>query len=157
MTPALTVTPAPPDEEEGLALLAAFVAEVAALYPGFDPSLAPSADPAEISPPAGAFLVLREDGRPVGCGALKRLDAQTAEVKRLYVAPQARGRGGARLLLAALEDRARQLGCSRTRLDTGARQPGALRLFQSDGYTAIADYNGNPFAAHWLEKELGSG
>ncbi len=156
MSDGLTIAAAPPDGDEARALLAAFAAEVAALYPGWDPSVGPTAEPAEVTPPRGAFLVLRDGGRAVGCGALKRLDAGTAEVKRLYVAPPARGRGGARLLLRALEERARALGCAWTRLDTGARQPEALRLFRSAGYRESADYNANPFAAHWLEKRLGA-
>ena len=94
------------------------------------------------------------DGEPAGCGGLKRLDAETGEVKRLYVAPEFRGRQLSRRLLAALEDGARELGYGLVRLDTGERQPEALALFRSSGYREIPDYNGNRWARYWFEKRL---
>jgi GNAT superfamily N-acetyltransferase len=66
----------------------------------------------------------------------------------------ARGLGVARALLEALEDAARAAGYAEVRLDTGANQPEALKLFQTSGYTPIADYNDNPWAAYWFEKRL---
>jgi GNAT superfamily N-acetyltransferase len=135
-------------------LLAAFAAEIASLYPGWHPGVGPTADPAEFVPPSGAFVVAYADGRPVGCGGVKRIDERHGEIKRLYVAPGARKSGIARLILGALEQRARESGYAAVRLDTGARQPEALALFRSAGYGDIADYNGNAFASHWLEKSL---
>jgi GNAT superfamily N-acetyltransferase len=135
-------------------LLAAFASEIASLYPGWHPGAGPSADPGEFVPPAGAFVVAYVDGRPVGCGGFKRIDAQRGEIKRLYVAPELRKSGIARLILGGLEQRARESGYAAVRLDTGARQPEALTLFRSAGYNNIADYNGNEFASHWLEKFL---
>jgi GNAT superfamily N-acetyltransferase len=73
----------------------------------------------------------------------------------MYVAPQARGQGVARVLLTALEDAARELGYAKVRLDTGPEQPHARRLYESAGYVEIADYNGNPHAGYWAEKPLG--
>jgi GNAT superfamily N-acetyltransferase len=70
--------------------------------------------------------------------------------------PQARGRGLGWALLAALEDLARDLGYAVARLDTGARQPGARRLYERAGYRVVPDYNGNPYAAYWGEKALGA-
>ena len=87
-------------------------------------------------------------------GVVKRLDDETAEIKRMYVAPEGRSRGIARALLYALEAAARELGYRRVRLDTGADQPHAKALYLSVGYTEIPDYNGNPFASFWAEKEL---
>ena len=144
----------PPEREPGRALLREYEAEIASLYPGWDPSQGPTATPEEVAPPAGRFLVLYVDGEPVACGALKRLDADTAEVKRIYVAPHARGRGLARRLLAALEAAGRESGYKRVRLDTGERLPEAVSLFRSCGYRDIPDYNGNPYAAYWFEKSL---
>ena len=72
----------------------------------------------------------------------------------MYVTPAARGLGVGRRLLEELEAAAREMGYHRLRLDTGARQPDALGLFRTAGYEEIEDYNGNPFAAHWLEKDL---
>jgi GNAT superfamily N-acetyltransferase len=72
----------------------------------------------------------------------------------MYVVPEARGRGLARRLLEALEDAARATGHRVARLDTGARQPHARALYESAGYRAIGDYNGNPYAVFWGEKAL---
>jgi GNAT superfamily N-acetyltransferase len=151
---ALDIRRGRPDEDPGASLLAAFVAEIAAIYPGWDPSQSPSADPEEVAAPNGAFLLGSLDGVAVACGAFKRLDPTTCEVKRIYVAPEARGGGVARQILAALEDTARDLGYRRALLDTGARQEGAAALFRSAGYTEIADYNDNAWAAFWFEKDL---
>ena len=93
-------------------------------------------------------------GEPVGCAGLKRLDEHSAEIKRVYVIPDARGAGVARKLLARLEEIARSLGYRTLRLDTGAKQQASVALFTSSGYEPIGDYNGNPVAAHWFEKRL---
>jgi GNAT superfamily N-acetyltransferase len=97
----------------------------------------------QVSPPHGVFLVARLDGRPVGCGALRPdRDGRPglAEIKRMYVVPEARGRGISRALLAALEAEAVALGYRRVRLETGVRQPEAVRLYKSAGYHRIAGY-----------------
>jgi GNAT superfamily N-acetyltransferase len=135
-------------------MLAAFAAEIGSLYPGWHRGVGPSADPDEFAPPSGGFVVAYGDGRPVGCGGVKRLDESCAEIKRLYIAPEARRSGVARLILGRLERLAGDLGHGAVRLDTGERQPGALALFRSAGYRQIADYNRNPFASHWFEKRL---
>ena len=142
------------DEEPGRTLLAEFVETIAGRYPGWDPGQGPSATPDELAPPGGRFLVVYVDGEPAGCGALKRLDAETAEVRRVYVRPAARGRGVSRTLLGALEDAAREAGYRRVRLDTGSKLHEAQALFRSSGYVEIDDYNGNPGAAFWFEKRL---
>lgn len=137
-------------------LIAAMVQELVALYGEsfFDPRM-PTATPEEFSPPGGACLVgFEEDGRAVCVGGVKRLDDATAEIKRMYVLPEARGRGAARALLGALEDAARSLGYTRVRLDTGREQPHAEALYESAGYRSIPDYNGNPLAAYWGERDL---
>jgi GNAT superfamily N-acetyltransferase len=102
----------------------------------------------------GAYLVGWEDGRAVAGGALKRIEPGVAEIKRMYVLPDSRGRGLARRLLAALEDAARELGYERVRLDTGASQPHARALYESAGYENVPDYNDNPYAAYHGEKVL---
>lgn len=138
-------------------LIAAMVAEIQGLYGGSleeDPR-SPSATPADFAPPGGACLVgLDDDATAVCVGGVKRLDDETAEIKRMYVLPEARGRGAARALLAALEGAARELGYSRVRLDTGVSQHHARALYESAGYREIPDYNGNPYASYWGEREL---
>lgn len=130
--------------------------EIAATYDGLEldgPEM-PRAGPAELSPPSGAFIVGRVDGAPVCCGGLKRLADGTCEIKKMYVVPQARGRGVARTLLHQLEDRARQLGYEVVRLDTGPRQAHARALYEGEGYQAIENFNGNPVATFFGEKHL---
>jgi GNAT superfamily N-acetyltransferase len=134
------------------------IAEIDVMYGPLDLSATPAATPDDMAPPGGAFLVLYAPGpdgeRAVACGGLKRLDASTGEIKRMYVLPDARGRGVARRLLLALEDAARDAGYERVKLDTGAKQPHAHALYVTAGYAAIADYNGNRYASYWFEKEL---
>ena len=132
----------------------AYFADIAGRYPGWSPDLIPSADPAEVAPPAGAWVVAYLGDVPVGCGGVKRLDERTVELKRIYLADAARGHGVGRRLLEELEEHARAFGYERVRLDTGDRQPEALGLFRSAGYVEIADYNGNTWATYWMEKRL---
>ena len=142
------------DAPAGRVLVPAYVAEIREMYPDWTPNVPPRLMPKDVEPPAGRWLVAYRAGEPVGCAALKRLDDHTAEIKRVYVAPEARGAGVARALLARLEDIAQDVGYTRLRMDTGARQPASVALFGSVGYEQIADYNGNPVAAYWFEKRL---
>jgi GNAT superfamily N-acetyltransferase len=130
--------------------------EIAVIYDGLelDGVSMPKAGPAELSPPAGGFIVGWVGERPVCCGGVKRLDARTCEIKKMYVVPDLRRRGVARMLLHALEDKARQLGYEIARLDTGPRQLSARGLYESEGYAEVPDFNGNPVAAFWGEKPL---
>jgi len=105
------------------------------------------------------FLVVRSAGRPVGCGAVRRLDAQTAEIKRMYVVTDFRGQGVARRLLAALESESAALGISRLVLETGVRQPEALALYERAGFSripAFGEYVGSPLSV-CMAKRLRSG
>jgi len=93
------------------------------------------------------FLVGYLGGRPVACGAFRPMDAKAAEIKRMFVEPDLRGRGIARRLLAELEERARRAGYSLARLETGVRQAEAIRLYEAAGYRRIENYGiyaGNP-------------
>ncbi|SEO51095.1 GNAT family N-acetyltransferase [Amycolatopsis saalfeldensis] len=84
------------------------------------------------------FLVARdEDGKPTGCGGLRRLGPGEAEIKRMYVVPGARGSGLATRLLRALEEQARGHDITRLLLETGVRQPEAIRFYEREGYRAI--------------------
>jgi GNAT superfamily N-acetyltransferase len=136
-------------------LIGAMVDEMGELY---EPGLARSPlRPEELSPPGGGFLLLCEDGRALAGGGVKRLDERACEIKRMYVVPDARGRGVGRALLEALEDLARDLGYAVARLDTGAKQPGARRMYERAGFVSVPDYNDNPYAAFWGEKRLAHG
>jgi GNAT superfamily N-acetyltransferase len=145
------------DAGEGAALAQAMRDEIAVIYPGIDldGDYMPKAGAAELSPPGGAFIVGRASaGEAVCCGGVKRLDERTCEIKKMYVVPARRGTGIARILLHALEGRARKLGYSVARLDTGPRQVNARGLYESEGYVEVPDFNGNPVASFWGEKPL---
>ena len=152
--PAIALVAEASDAPVSVELQRAYFADIALRYPGWSPDLIPSADPAEVAPPTGAWIVVYLDDQPVGCGGVKRLDDTSAELKRIYLAAAARGHGLGRLLLAQLEQRARVIGYECLRLDTGDRQPEALGLFRSAGYEPVPDYNGNTWAAHWMQKRL---
>jgi GNAT superfamily N-acetyltransferase len=94
-------------------------------------------DPADFAPPRGRFVIGYLDNEPVASGGFRCHDDDEVEIKRMYVAPQVRGRGLARLVLAALEDRARALGAIRVVLETGEVQPEAIGLYESSGYQRI--------------------
>jgi len=94
-------------------------------------------DPEEVAPGRGTFLVAVREGRPLGCGAVRRIEAGVGEVKRMYVAPEARGAGIGRAVLQALEAEARALGCMRLVLETGVRQPEAIALYERAGFARI--------------------
>jgi GNAT superfamily N-acetyltransferase len=121
---------------------------------GFDPglSLLPSLE--EFAPPRGTFLLVRLNGDPVGCGGLKPNSKQAAYLKRMWIAPAARGLGLARLLLSALEENARSMGYSIVRLETNKSLIEAQRLYRSAGYVEVASFNDERYAHHWFEKRL---
>lgn len=129
----------PFDAPDVLALVRAQQEEMRGLYDGVG-DIGPPRDAAMFEPPAGRFLVARIDGKAVACGGICRFDTTRAELKRMYVVPDARGRGLGRVLLAALEDEARRLGYVGIVLETGDRQPESLGLYASAGYRQIPCY-----------------
>jgi GNAT superfamily N-acetyltransferase len=155
----LRVETVPSHEPPATDLVEAMVAEVSEMYGPIDVPGAPTATPADLGPPGGAFVVVFDDhadsgGRAVAGGGLKRLDDEACEIKRMYVVPDARGRGLAKVLLEALENEARRLGYRIARLDTGAQQPAAQQMYERAGYAPIGNFNANPFASFWGEKAL---
>lgn len=119
---------------------------------GFDPARTTSARPEELVPPKGVFLIARLDGRPVGCGALMVRGRKLGEMKRMWVAPDARGLGIAQRLLDALEKQAMQMGLDTLQLDTNRALKEAHAMYARNGYEEIPRYNDNPYAHHWFEK-----
>lgn len=110
--------------------------------------------PADLVPPGGAFLLARVDGEPAGIGGVRFLETEIAEIKSMYVSPAHRGRGLGRRLLAELDAIANAHGCRAVRLDTSAYLTEALGLYRAAGYRQIPDYNRNPKADVWLERQL---
>jgi GNAT superfamily N-acetyltransferase len=97
----------------------------------------------QVTPPGGVFLVARIDGMPVGSGAVRALPGGhpgVGEVKRMYTDPAARRRGVSRAILAELERRAPAFGYQRLQLETGSRQPEAIRLYETAGWHRIPPY-----------------
>ncbi|MGE3615054.1 MAG: GNAT family N-acetyltransferase [Gemmatimonadales bacterium] len=121
---------------------------------GFDPGRSIAAEPREFRAPAGVFLVARLRGDPIGCGGLKLRERAPAEVKRMWVAPAARGLGvGARL--TELEARAAAGGGSIVRLETNRALAEAIAMYRSRGYREVAPFSDDAYADHWFEKRLG--
>jgi DNA-binding MarR family transcriptional regulator/GNAT superfamily N-acetyltransferase len=104
--------------------------------------------------PAGLMLVARLRDEPVGCGALRFIDGEPAQVKRMWVARSARGLGLGRRLLAELEQRVRARGGTAIRLETNRRLSEAIALYRSSGYAEVPPFNDEPYAHHWFEKQL---
>jgi DNA-binding MarR family transcriptional regulator len=145
------VDPGHPDARD---CLNEYFAELDRRFPGgFDPSRSLSPDLDDFRPPAGLFLVATLRAQPVGCGALK-FRAETAELKRMWVASSARGLGVGRRLLAELERRAADHGSRAVRLDTNATLTEAIAMYRSAGYDEVDAFNDEPYAHHWFEKQL---
>jgi len=122
---------------------------------GFDPARSIPADAHELVPPSGALIVARLDGKPIGCGALKFHGDAPAELKRMWVAPRARGLGVGRRLLQELERHARDAGVTIVRLETNHALTEAIALYRRSGYVEVERFNEEPYAHHWFEKRLG--
>jgi DNA-binding MarR family transcriptional regulator/N-acetylglutamate synthase-like GNAT family acetyltransferase len=150
---AVTIEPADPFSEDARACIEAYFHELQGRFDeGFDPVLTVSANPDELVPPLGWFLIARLDGAPVGCGALKIQDQGYGEIKRMWVAPAARGLGVAQRLLESLEARATAAGIDVLQLDTNRNLTEARELYLRNSYVEIAPYNTNPYAHYWFEK-----
>ena len=100
------------------------------------------------------LLLAVSDGEPVACGGLQRLDARTAEIKRMWVHPDWRGAGLGGRMLRALEQAAVDRGHAVVRLDTNSVLTDAVTMYRRAGYTEIDRYNDNPYAHHWFEKTM---
>ncbi len=120
----------------------------------FDPAKGTSAEPHELRPPAGAFLLAYLRDEPIGCGALKHHPGGPSEIKRMWVAESARGLGIGRRLLVRLEQLARDGDAPAVRLDTNKALVEAIAMYRSSGYREIPRFNTEPFAHHWFEKTL---
>jgi len=121
------------------ALIEALNAELSSRYPE-EGATHFRLDPREVVDGQGAFLIASNSGKPVGCGAVRRIEARSGEIKRMYVSRDARGHGIGRAILGALEAEARTLGIARLVLETGTRQGEALALYERAGFVRIAPF-----------------
>ena len=129
---------------------------VSLCFQGFERELA--ALPGEYAPPAGRLLLALEAGQVVGCVALRRLDEETCEMKRLYVRPKFRGLGVGKALAKSIVDCAVGIGYAKMRLDTVPSMHSAISLYSSLGFREIAPYRYNPIqGAKFMEVNLHRG
>jgi DNA-binding MarR family transcriptional regulator/GNAT superfamily N-acetyltransferase len=151
----VTVVPTDPRSPEAQQCLTAYSAELAQrLESGFDPSRTRRVDAQDMIAPSGVLLVAFLHGEPVGCCALRFHADDPAEIKRMWVAPSARGLGLGRRLIAEIESHARGNGVRVLHLDTNRALVEAIGLYRSCGYTEVAPFNDEPYANHWFEKTL---
>jgi DNA-binding MarR family transcriptional regulator/GNAT superfamily N-acetyltransferase len=149
------ITPVDPEHPDAQYCLAEYVAELNRRSTrGFDPSVGATALPDEVRPPAGRFFVAYLHGEPVGCGAVKHHVNAPAEIKRMWIAPRARGLGLGRRLLETLEACASATGARVAHIETSAVLTEALSLYRSTGWVEVKRFNDEPFADHWLMKDL---
>jgi putative acetyltransferase len=133
--PEITISAEPLDGLESRQLLLDLDAYLNSLYRPEENFLDLPAE--DVAGGRGTFLVAREHGVAVGCGAIRRISPTTGEVKRMFVAPAARGRGVGGRILAALEQWASSAGITRLVLEAGDRQREAIRLYERAGFIAI--------------------
>jgi ribosomal protein S18 acetylase RimI-like enzyme len=99
------------------------------------------------------LILARLGGRVVGCGAV-RFAGSTADIKRMWVHPEARGLGLGSRILRALEERAAEGGATSARLETNRSLVEAIAMYRSHGYREVAAFNDERYAQHWFEKAL---
>src|SRR5437763_748252 len=146
------IEPVDPEHPDARYCLAEYVAELSrrSTRPVGNTAL-----PHQVRPPAGEFFVAYLHGAAIGCGAVKHHRDAPAEIKRMWIAPQARGLGLGRRLLEKLEACALAGGARVAHIETSAVLTEALALYRSAGWIEVPPFNDEPFADHWFEKELG--
>jgi len=128
-----------PSDKEARALMRELDAEIAALYPG---SVISGIDEAEFERSGGYFVIAQQGNQIIGCGGFRPVDEECVEIKRMFVRPEVRRRGGARQILRHLEAEVRRRGFRSTVLETGCDNAGAIALYESEGYLQIPEFPG---------------
>jgi GNAT superfamily N-acetyltransferase len=152
----ISIAPEDPDSHAAKASLRAYFALLAERIPGIDATHVPDPDPEAdaFRQPQGTFLIARDGDTVLGCVSLKTVEPGLGEVKRLWVAPEARGHGLARRLMAEVEAFARTAGLTRLRLDTNNALSEALALYRSSGWTPTEPFTRAFPATDWFSKHL---
>lgn len=151
----ITIRPTDPNDPQALGCLRAYYAELDQTFPqGFDPGPITDDGMDQLRPPLGLFLLAFQGETAIGCVGLRGDGTPTGEIKRLWVAPEARGLGLADALMAKAEAAARAIGMTRLVLDTSRHLPKAVAFYRKRGWAEIARYNDNPYAHHFFERLL---
>lgn len=144
-----------PQSDEARYCLGEYYAELGRRFKqGFDVSLSRDPDAKDMRRPRGTFIVAMSDTLPIGCVGLKGTDHGYAEIKRLWVAPAARGLRLGRRLMDVTEDAARGLGIALLRLDTNSALAEAGQLYRTTGWREIPRFNDDPYPDLFFEKRL---
>ena len=152
---AVDVAVADPDAHDARWCVAQYFAELDRRFgSGFDPAASLPADADDMRAPAGLFVLARLHGEPVACGALKLHGPAPTELKRMWVAPDARGLGLGRRMLTELEQRAAAHGSTVIRLETNRSLTEAIAMYRMAGYREVPPFNDERYADHWFEKPL---
>jgi len=150
--PPIELTRVPWDDPDAAALRKEMFADGGVRYPEFDAPASYEEYDAETGVGMLSTVVARIDGRPVGCASLRStgdgFPPGSGELKKVWVADEARGTGVARALLAAIEDDARAHGLTSVVLQTGIRQPEAVTLYRTAGYRPVPPFA--PYAGDFL-------
>jgi GNAT superfamily N-acetyltransferase len=155
-----TLAPEPFDSPDATALRRAYYHDVASRYWGRSATVAEvdeglTGDGVELlTPPTGQFLVGRYGGEAAACGGVLMLDQERAELTRVFLRHDFRGRKGASLLMEALEHEARTLGARRMVLNTRLDLVEARALYTRHGYAEIPAYRSGPYMEIWYGKDL---
>jgi GNAT superfamily N-acetyltransferase len=150
----VTIEPTDPSHPDAQFCVQQFYAELVERFGGYDPAKSIPAEPGDMRPPAGVFLLATLDGEPVGCGALKFHGDQPTELKRMWVSPDVRGLGIGRRLLAELERLAARSTSRVIHLETNAVLTEAVAMYRAAGYREVAPFSEDRYATHWFEKVM---
>lgn len=151
----VTIKQTDPGSDDARYCLGNYYGELAERFEqGFDVSLSRDPEASDMVHPRGAFLIALCDGLPVGCVGLKGRGEPVGEIKRLWVAPHARGLGLGKRLMHEAEDAARALSMTTLRLDTNRALPEACQLYKRDGWIEIDRFNDDPYPDFFFEKRL---
>lgn len=151
----IVITEVDPGDATAQECMSTYYRELAQRFSGgFDVNLSCDPDKGSMRPPYGSFLLAVCDGLPAGCAGLKGTDKGYAEIKRVWVAPEARGLGIFRAMMQRLEDIARTLGIKLLRLDTNSALGEAVTAYRKAGWREIDRFNDDPYPDHFFEKSL---
>ena len=149
MSQTISISAVDPHSEIAATLIDELLAELTSRYADREDDEATSFSPKDVTVPRSVFVVATLNGQPAGCGALRPINREVAEIKRMYVRKEARGTGVGRAILVELERLAADFGYARVVLETGVRQPEAIALYEARGFVRIpnyADYAENPLS-----------